>query len=75
MDMFTHLGVDMNNDTLPAILEQLQDKGVGNACIIPRGANDKALGMFLLLTDTAAIPYVEKALEQYNADCEQSEDE
>lgn len=70
MDMFDYLGVDMNNDTLSEILEKLNAKGVGNASIIPKNAAGEPLGMFLLLADTGAIPYVKSALDEYDSDCQ-----
>ena len=69
-DLFKYFGADMNNDTLTGILDKFGKKGVGNACVIFKGDSGEPLGMFLFLADTKAIPYVERALEEYDKDCE-----
>lgn len=69
-DLFRYFGVDLNNDTLAEILDMLDKKGIGNACITPKRQDDQPMGMFMLLADTEAIPYVERALEEYARDCE-----
>lgn len=70
MDMFEYLGVDINNDTLSEILEKFNAKGIGNASIIPQNAAGEPLGMFLLVADPGAIPYVQSALTEYDLDCQ-----
>ena len=73
MDIFKHFGIDMNNDTLSQIIDKMNDKGVGNFCITPSTDDNTPKGMFLVLSDPEAVPYVQRALEEYDADMEQED--
>lgn len=75
MDIFKHFGIDVGKDTLDEILTKMTDKGLGNFSVVPKGKDDKPVGMLLVLSDPDAIPYVERALEEYDADMEQEEGE
>lgn len=70
MDMMKYFGIDVETQTLGEILKILVDRGVGVFSVVPRGENDKPLGMFVLLSNTDAIPYVQKALDDYDAEKE-----
>ena len=74
MDIFKHFGIDVGKDTLDEIITKMTDKGLGNFSVVPRDKDDKPRGMFLVLSDPDAIPYVERALEEYDADMEREEE-
>lgn len=73
MDIFKHFGIDMNNDTLSQIIDKMNDKGLGSFYIKPSIDGETPMGMFLVLADPKAVPYVERALEEYDADTEKAE--
>lgn len=70
MDIFKYFGIDVEKDTLAQTLGKMNEAGLRNACIIPRDKESNPTGMILLLSDPEAVPYVEKALEQFNRDSE-----
>ena len=71
MEMFKHFGMDLNNDTLSQLFEKMNDAGLENAKVTPQNEDGEPVGMFLLLNNVDAIPYIERALEQYDADTEE----
>lgn len=73
MDIFKEFGIDVGNDTLGEIITKMTDKGLGNFSVVPTGEDKKPVGMFLVLANPDVIPYVERALDEYDADMEREE--
>lgn len=74
MDIFKHFDIDVGKDTLGEIITKMTDKGLSRFSVVPRYKDDKPRGMFLVLSDPDAIPYVERALAEYDANMEREEE-
>lgn len=70
MEIFKHFGIDVGKDTLEQIFNKMDEKGLGSFSVVLRDKDDSPKGMLLMLKDAEAIPYVERALEAYEADTE-----
>ena len=63
--MFNLFDIDPSKDTVKEAIEKISESGMGICALTTSDEQNNPTGMFLILTEAEAIPYVERALELY----------
>lgn len=65
MDLFKYFDIDLEKDTLESVFTKLHDKGIGN-CSVTISGEEKTFGMLLFVTESEFIPFLEKAISEFD---------
>ena len=72
MDLFKHLDIDLENDTLAMVFEKLNEKGIGN-CSVTLGNDKTDFAMLLFVTEQEFMPFFLISIQDFDQFKEENE--